>query len=121
MFLLTPQELTSHIAEAETQEQPTTDPLFEEIGRCESRHKLDAKNPNSSASGEFQFIKSTWEGYAPMLWGDDWINKDIFSEDNRELAWFVYTHYGTFDWEADPKSYNCWKHKIPEGIYKNIY
>lgn len=97
-----------------------TDPLFEQISICESGGKLDAKNPNSTASGEFQFINSTWIHYAKMYWGEEWINKDKFSEYNRELAWFVYVHYGTSDWEADQKSYNCWKHKIPEAVYKNI-
>ena len=87
---------------------------FERIARCESydaklgRNDLQAKNPKSSAKGEFQFIKSTWKHYAMELWGKDWVNKDILSEDNRELAWYVYMKYGTKDWEADPKSKACW-------------
>lgn len=97
------------------------DPLFERIAECESGFRLNAKNPNSSASGEFQFIKSTWEFYGRKYWGDDWINKDVFSEDNRELAWYVYTHYGTRDWEADPKSYNCWKSEIPNATHREIH
>ena len=97
-----------------------TDPLFEEIGRCESDHVLTAENPGSTASGEYQFLDGTWQGYGKRLWGDEWVNKDKKSLDSRELAWYVYTHYGTSDWEADPKSYNCWKHKIPEAKYKNI-
>ncbi len=82
-----------------------SDPLFEEIGWCESRGKLDAKNPNSSASGEFQWTKSSWAYYGKQLLGNDFYSKDIFSTDNRELAWYVYSKYGTKDWLA---SKACW-------------
>lgn len=98
-----------------------TDPLFEQIAKCESRHDLNAQNSKSSAAGEFQFVKKTWNGYAPKLWGNEWMNKVIKSKDNRELAWFVYTHYGTKDWEADKKSYDCWKSHIPLATHRNIY
>lgn len=104
-----------------------TDPLFEKMGYCESydrelkRNNLQAKNPGSTAKGEFQFLDGTWKYYGQKLWGDDWVNKDVLSADNRELAWFVYTHYGTSDWEADPKSYDCWKSEIPNATHKNIY
>ena len=97
-----------------------TDPLFEEIGRCESEHNLEAQNKYTTAGGEFQFLDGTWKHYGQKLWGDDFINKNKKSLDNRELAWYVYTHYGVRDWMADPKSYNCWKHQIPNAKYKNI-
>ena len=94
------------------------DPLFEKIGWCESKNILDAQNPYTTAGGEFQFLDGTWKYYGQKLWGDEWVNKDKKSLDNRELAWFVYTNYGTKDWEADPKSYECWKVEIPNAIYK---
>lgn len=97
------------------------DPLFEKIGWCESKHQLDAQNPHTTAGGEFQFLDGTWKYYGQKLWGDEWVNKDKKSLDNRELAWFVYTNYGTKDWEADPKSYECWKVEIPNATHKNIY
>lgn len=75
------------------------------IGQCESGHNLNAKNPNSSASGEYQFIKSSWKHYGKELWGDEWINKDIFSKDNEELAIYVYNKNGTKDWL---ESKSCW-------------
>lgn len=80
-------------------------PLLYEIGRCESGHNLKAKNPNSSAKGEYQFIKSSWKHYGLELWGEDWINKDIFSKDNEELAIYVFNKYGTKDWL---ESKSCW-------------
>lgn len=80
-------------------------PLLREIGRCESKHILTVKNPNSSASGEYQFIKSSWKHYGQELWGDDWVNKDIFSKDNEELAIYVFKKYGTDPWNA---SKSCW-------------
>jgi len=79
--------------------------LLREIGRCESGNTLNAKNPNSSARGEYQFIKSSWKHYGKELWGDDWINKDIFSKDNEELAIYVYNKYGTDPWL---ESKSCW-------------
>ena len=36
--------------------------LLDQIARRESSYNPDAKNPNSSASGLFQFIKGTWDG-----------------------------------------------------------
>ncbi len=98
-----------------------TDPLFEKIGYCESKHILTAKNPGSTAKGEFQFLDGTWKNYGPRLWGDDWVNKDVLSADNRELAWFVYTHYGVSDWTSDPLSYNCWKSELPNATHLKIY
>lgn len=106
----------------ELENMQKSDPLFNKIGNCESQDIATAKNPNSSAKGRFQFLNGTWKWYAPKLWGEEWINKDVLSyKDNTDLAWFVYTNYGTSDWEADPKSYNCWKSEIPNAKYKNIY
>lgn len=103
------------------QQQEMSDPLFKKIAWCESQHKLDAQNPSSTAKGEYQFLDGTWDHYAPMLWGEEWVTKDVLSLDNRELAWFVYTHYGTTDWEADPRSYECWKDQILNATHRNIY
>lgn len=125
IILFVDYKLPVAIAEAPIQPIPewklVKDPLFEKIGYCESKHDLTAKNPNSSASGEYQWLKGSWKYYGEKLWGKDWINKDIFSEDNRELAWYVYTHFGTADWEADQKSYDCWKGEIPNATHKRIY
>lgn len=86
------------------------DPLFEAIAECESGNNPKAKNPNSSASGRFQFIKKSWNYYGNELWGDDLVNKDVFDyEDNTELAWYVYKRNGTVDWE---ESRHCW------GVHK---
>lgn len=102
--------------------QQKSDPLFNKIGYCESKDDPLADNPYSSAKGRFQFLDGTWNYYAPMLWGDDWINKNVLDyQHNTDLAWFVYTNYGTRDWEADPKSFNCWKSEVVNAKYKNIY
>lgn len=80
-------------------------PTFERIAKCESGGNLHAKNPNSSASGEFQFIWSSWVHYGKEYWGEKFYEKNIWSSDNRELAWYVYKKYGTHDWDS---SKNCW-------------
>jgi hypothetical protein len=79
------------------------------IAECESNNTAHAKNPNSSASGRFQFINSSWEYYGKMHWGGDWINKNVFDwDDNTELALYVYERNGTRDWLA---SSHCWLDK----------
>lgn len=76
------------------------------IAQCESGNRADAKNPTSSASGRFQFIKSSWEYYGKKLWGDEWVNKDVFNfKDNTDLALYVYKLNGVKDWE---ESRECW-------------
>lgn len=123
---LLPKPLVAETPEVDLAQQLKTmqdsDPLFNKIGYCESHNIPTAKNPHSTAKGRYQFLDGTWKWYAPQLWGDDWVNKDVFNyTDNTNLAWFVYTNYGTGDWEADPKSYNCWKSEIPNAKYKDIY
>lgn len=103
-------------AEASTYEQVPQVQIVEvdatllAIAECESGNNAKAKNPNSSASGRFQFIKSSWEYYGKKLWGDEWVNKDVFNwQDNTELAIYVYNKNGTSDWlESKP----CWSKKI---------
>ena len=68
--------------------------------KCESNFDLHAKNKYSSASGEFQFINGSWFHYGKELWGEEFYEKNIWSSDNRELAWYVYTKYGTSDWNS---------------------
>lgn len=81
------------------------DPLFERISYCESHGDLHAKSHISSASGEFQFLNSSWYHYGKEYWGEDFYSKNIWSSDNRDLAWYVYKKYGTRDWLASAK---CW-------------
>jgi len=74
------------------------------IAQCESQMYARAKNPNSTASGLFQFIASSWAGYAKKHWGEV---GDVFSaEDNADLGVWVIATYGTDDWLA---SSSCWK------------
>lgn len=83
-----------------------TDATFERIAVCESNNNPKEKNTQSTASGRFQFLKGTWNYYGKKLWGDDLKNKDVFNYfDNTELAWYVYTTYGSRDWDA---SSGCW-------------
>lgn len=89
----------------------TGDVVFNAIGRCESwnaklgANDLKAKNPTSSASGEFQIINSTWYEEGLKYWGQDFYKKNIWTTDNRELAWYIYQKRGTRDWNA---SKACW-------------
>lgn len=51
----------------ETYFQPGDVPWAMRVMACESGGNPYAKNPNSSASGVFQFIRSTWDWVAPQL------------------------------------------------------
>lgn len=66
---------------------------------------MHAKNPYSSASGQYQFINSSWYKYGKELWGEKFYEKNIWTSDNAELAWYVYNKYGTSDWSS---SSGCW-------------
>ena len=80
--------------------------ILKHIALCESGNKANAKNPTSSASGRFQFIKSSWNYYGKQLWGSELKNKNVFDwEDSTELALYVYKMNGTRDWNA---SMHCW-------------
>lgn len=86
--------------------KPIEPALLSQIAKCESNNNPKAKNASSTASGRFQFLKSTWDHYGKIYWGDELKNKNVFSyEDNTELAWWVFETYGTKDWDA---SRACW-------------
>lgn len=99
----TPIEPSTPLPEAASAVVPA---VLERIAQCESHNIANAKNPNSTASGRFQFLKSSWEGYGKELWGSI-EGKDVFSaKDNTELALYVYRRYGTSPWNA---SRYCWE------------
>ena len=77
------------------------------IARCESNFNPKAKNPNSSASGVYQWIKGSFEYYGKLYWKDDYYQKDRFNpKDNIELAIWVISTKGTSDWT---ESRHCWQ------------
>ncbi len=72
--------------------------ILNRIAICESNYRPNAKNPNSSASGVFQFIHSTWE---------HWGTGDVFNyKDNIDSAIRLYDAEGSNPWLASSK---CWR------------
>jgi len=68
------------------------------IARCESKFKADAKNPNSTAKGIYQFLNGTWKANCP--------NSDVLNFiDNIDCAWKVYQKQGDTPWHS---SQACW-------------
>jgi hypothetical protein len=82
---------------------------MQNIAMCESGDRqfnddgTVVKNPNSPATGRFQIMSSLHRATAESLG----MNIDTW-EGNTEYAMYLYTENGTTDWEADPKSYECW-------------
>jgi hypothetical protein len=84
--------------------------VLEAVAWCESGNDPLAKNPRSTASGRFQFLKSSWNYYGKKLWGEELKNKNVFDyEDNTALAVWVYNRNGLVDWE---ESKPCWSKLI---------
>lgn len=83
-----------------------------DIAVCESGKETPesidplAKNPRSTASGVFQFLKGSWRYYGMKHWGSLEGRSVFDAEDNIELAlWVMSTERGTKDWIA---SHHCW-------------
>ncbi len=81
------------------------------IAKCESRLYARAKNPSSTAKGLFQFIDSSWGGYAKRHWGE--IGNVYDAEDNADLGVWVLAKFGTGDWDA---SKWCWMKETPASV-----
>lgn len=98
-------EKTVEIARGEEQKVQPRDSVIERIALCESQNNALAKNPRSTASGRFQFLKGSWKYYGEMKWGS-LEGRDVFDyEDNTELAYWVAENYGLSPWYA---SKHCW-------------
>lgn len=100
--------LAASPVKAVVKEKPKSslDATMNRIAMCESRNNPNAKNPNSSASGRFQFLTGTWKHYGLQKWGT-LEGRSVFDYgDNTELAYWVVRTYGTRDWNA---SKHCWQ------------
>lgn len=73
-----------------------------EIARCESNYNYTSKNANSSASGVFQFITSTWNGTPEGKHGLSPFNADA----NVRAGIRKISEGGINAWSA---SKDCWK------------
>lgn len=73
------------------------------IARCESQLNPHAKNTGSTATGIFQFLHSSWEGYSLLHWG--YIPDVEDGARNIELGVWVLARDGTTPWVT---SRPCW-------------
>lgn len=79
--------------------------VMDRVKMCESGGNPNAKNKNSTASGSYQILQSTWNYEGKKLWGS-LEGKDIFNpKDNEELAVYLFEKYGTSPWL---ESKACW-------------
>lgn len=70
------------------------------IAECESGGDYGAENPRSSASGKFQVLDSTWDGYGGY-------ERAVDAPPEVQEAWAreAYAEAGTRPWRA---SRGCW-------------
>lgn len=70
------------------------------VAACESRFNPLATNPRSGARGVFQFLRSTWNAYAPRYLPPDRTHYDNAYDAyaNAYLATSIMRDYGYSDW-----------------------
>lgn len=80
---------------------PGQDVTLEAIARCESGGDYQAENPTSTASGKYQVLDSTWNGYGGYERASD-------APPEVQEAWAreAYARAGTAPWRA---SRSCWR------------
>ncbi len=80
---------------------PGQDVTLEAIARCESGGDYEAENPTSTASGKYQVLDSTWDGYGGYERASD-------APPEVQEAWAreAYARAGTAPWRA---SRSCWR------------
>lgn len=77
--------------------------LLKRIIKAESGNNARAENRLSSATGCFQWITKTWQGYGKELWKESRFEKSPYNyEDNTEMAAYVIGKYGI------EKAYHEW-------------
>lgn len=86
----------------------TTGANWGPIIKCESGGDPQAQNPNSSASGLFQFIDGTWRAYG----GSTARAKDASVSEQYEVANRAYADVGYTPWDS---SKDCWRDDIATG------
>lgn len=86
---------------APSEEMPGQDVTLEAIARCESGGRYDAENARSTASGKYQVLDATWNGY-----GGYERASDAPPEVQEAFAAELYARAGTAPWRA---SRSCWR------------
>lgn len=86
------------------------EPDWGPIIKCESGGNATAKNPNSSASGLFQFISGTWAAYGGLEFAPTARQATIAEQ--HIVANRAYAREGYKPWNA---SKDCWDDEIGKG------
>lgn len=76
--------------------------ILERIAQCESGGSYTARNSESSASGKYQFLTSTWRSFGDPRWPTA---ADAPPEVQEAAARRLYAALGTRPWNA---SKGCW-------------
>jgi nucleoid-associated protein YgaU len=73
--------------------------------KCESGGRIDAVNPESTASGAFQILDSTWRSNTGLQYSRR--AKDATFQQQLNVANHIYAQSGLVPWTA---SRHCWRH-----------
>lgn len=96
-----PAEVGATTPEPTTEGMPGQEATLAAIARCESGGDYNAENPTSTASGRYQVLDSTWDGYGGYERASD-APPDVQEAWARE----AYARAGTTPWRA---SRSCWQ------------
>jgi hypothetical protein len=99
-FMIYPQTIEDKIKET-AKEYNIDEKLFLRVAKCESGFKLDIHNSQSTASGIFQFLDSTFESQSKKYG----IEGDKDSDIQIQLAGMMIRDGGIGHWKA---SQGCW-------------
>ncbi|MEK6881186.1 MAG: transglycosylase SLT domain-containing protein [Nanoarchaeota archaeon] len=103
-YQLDPKDEIKAIIISTAEEQNINPDLFLKVAICESGLNPNAKNPNSTASGLFQFLKTTWDRTIKEMGK---LTYDVFNPyHNAEAAAYLINKDGLArHWK---ESRNCW-------------
>lgn len=110
--------LTQGTAVADEAPSPGWDSVRDAIAKCESNFNLRAANPESTASGKYQLLDSTWRTVGGLLFGRR--ARDATAEEQEITAERLYNQSGTTPWNSSRSCWRRWLGKMVPGARSTV-